>query len=149
MPNAVAYVKAFRKTPRLHAEAVGPAQLPRGQPLQDDPPARSSSRRCAGADVWLTETGGLVRRNNAQHDRHPRGRDATPARSRAFSSTASCRATRAIKAVYLYHWNAGPLDTTWDSGLITPSGRERTALYVLRRVLTLGLRPTSSFRSPR
>ena len=39
MPNAVAYIKAFRKKLGFTPEALGPAQLPRGQPLQDGPAA--------------------------------------------------------------------------------------------------------------
>ena len=78
MPNAVAYVKAFRKQLGYTPEALGRAQLPRGQPLQDDPPARAAARRCPGADVWLTETGGLVRRNNGSTTDIPEG--ATPRR---------------------------------------------------------------------
>jgi hypothetical protein len=53
-----------------------------------------------------------------------------------------------ITAVYLYHWNAGPRDGSWDSGLVTAGGRARSALLVLRRVLRFGPRPHASFRSP-
>jgi hypothetical protein len=36
---------------------------------------------------------------------------------------------------------------TWDSGLITPGGNKRSALYVLSRVLRFGLRPRAIIRS--
>ena len=101
-----------------------------------------------GADVWLTETGGLVRRNNGSTTDIPEGATHAAEVTRFLFDRVLPQNPR-IKAVYLYHWNAGPLDTTWDSGLITPAGRERTALFVLRRVLTSGQRPTASFRSPR
>ena len=45
----------------------------------------------------------------------------------------SRRATR----VYIYQWNAGPPPSTWDSGLVGPTGRERPAFRVLARVMRL------------
>jgi hypothetical protein len=147
MPNAVAYIKAFRKqlgyTPTrwglhnyLEANRFKMTRL------------RLILKALPGADVWLTETGGLVRRNNGSTTDIPEGATHAAEVTRYLFDRVLPLNPR-VKAVYLYHWNAGPIDTTWDSGLITPNGRERTALFVLRRVLTLGLRPKASFRSPR
>jgi hypothetical protein len=147
MPNAVAYIKAFRKrlgfTPKrwglhnyLEANRFKMTRL------------KQIIKAMGGADVWLTETGGLVRRNNGSTTDIPEGATHAAEVTRFLFDHVLPRNPR-VKAVYLYHWNAGPLDTTWDSGLITPNGRERTSLYVLRRVLRSGLRPLSNFRSPR
>ena len=54
-----------------------------------------------------------------------------------------------IARVYIYHWNSSSRRDTWDSALIAPGGRERSALYVLSRVLRFGPRPLGSFRTTR
>jgi hypothetical protein len=139
MPNAVAYIKAFRKklgfTPKrwgvhnyIEANRFKMTRL------------RQIIKATGGADVWLTETGGLVRRNNRSTTDIPEGASHAAKVTRYLFDRVLPLNPR-VKAVYLYHWNAGPLDSTWDSGLITPNGRERIALLVLRRVLRLGLRP--------
>jgi hypothetical protein len=108
---------------------------------------RALLRALPGAEVWLTETGGLVRRDNASTTDIPQGaRHAGEVTRYIFDRVLP--ANPRIKAVYLYHWNAGPREGSWDSGLITHGGRERSALLVLRRVLRFGLRPHASFRSP-
>jgi len=147
MPNAVAYIKAFRKklgfTPKrwgvhnyLEANRFKMVRL------------REIIKALPAANIWLTETGGLVRRNNGSTTDIPEGATHAGEVTRYLFDRVLPLNPR-VKAVFLYHWNAGPLDTTWDSGLITPSGRERVALQVLRRVLRFGLRPGASFRSPR
>ncbi len=147
MPNAVAYIKAFRKklgyTPKrwglhnyLEANRFKMTRL------------RLILKALPGADVWLTETGGLVRRDNGSTTDIPEGATHAAEVTR-YLFDRILPLNKRVKGVYLYHWNAGPRDTTWDSGLITPNGRERTALQVLRRVLQFGLRPKASFRSPR
>jgi hypothetical protein len=147
MPNAVAYIKAFRKklgyTPirwglhnYLEANRFKMTRL------------RLILKALPGARVWLTETGGLVRRDNKSTTDIPEGASHAAEVTRYLFDRVLPLNPR-VKAVYLYHWNAGPLDTTWDSGLITPNGRERVALQVLRRVLRSGPRPKMSFRAPR
>jgi hypothetical protein len=101
-----------------------------------------------GAKLWLTETGGLVARRNRSTTDIPQGpRHAGEVMRYIFDRILP--GNPRISRVYLYHWNAGPPGGTWDSALITPGGRRRTALDVLRRVLRSGVRPRVSFRSPR
>jgi hypothetical protein len=107
---------------------------------------RALLRELPRAEIWLTETGGLVRRDNGSPTRLPEGVSHAAEVTR-FLFDRVLPANPQVKAVYLYHWNAGPPSTTWDSALITPGGHERTALGVLRRVLRSGLRPHASFRS--
>ena len=147
-PDTIAWVRAFRKalgfTPKLwglhnyiEANRFRMARL------------RALLRVLPGAEIWLTETGGLVRRDNKSTTDIPEGPRHAGEVTRFIFDRVLPRNSQ-IKAIYLYHWNAGPGDTTWDSGLITPGGRERSALFVLRRVLGSGLRPNASFRvSPR
>jgi hypothetical protein len=107
---------------------------------------RALLRALPRAEIWLTETGGLVRRDNGSATKLPEG-PSHAAEVTRFLFDRVLPANPQVKAIYLYHWNAGPPGTTWDSALITPGGRERTALTVLRRVLRSGLRPHASFRS--
>lgn len=109
---------------------------------------RQLLRASPRSEVWLTETGGLVRRDNDSKTKIPEGPRHAGEVTRFIFDSVLPRNPR-IKRVYLYHWNAGPPDTSWDSGLITPGGRERSALYVLARVLRFGLRPGVSYRSQR
>ena len=147
MPNAVAYIKAFRKQLGFMPKRWGLHNYLEANRFKMTR-LRLILKAMNGADVWLTETGGLVRRNNASTTDIPEGATHAAEVTR-FLFDWVLPQNRRIKAVYLYHWNAGPLDTTWDSGLITPAGRERVALFVLQRVLTSGIRPRASFRSPR
>ncbi len=98
------------------------------------------------SQVWLTETGGLVRRNNRSRTRIPEGpRHAGKVTRFIFDRVLPLNPR--ITRVYLYHWNSVSAKDSWDSALITPGGRERSALFVLARVLRFGLRPAWNHRS--
>jgi len=91
-----------------------------------------------GGRLWLTETGGLVRRTNKSTTDIPEG-TRHAARVMRFIFDRVVRRRTAIERVYVYHWNAGPPKrTTWDSALITHGGRERSSYRVLQRVLRGG-----------
>jgi hypothetical protein len=145
MPNMVQWAKDFRRAlgyvPRLWGvHNYVEANRFKMQRL------RAFLRVAPGAEVWLTETGGLVRRDNASTTDIPEGaRHAGEVTRYIFDRILPTNPQ--IKRVYIYHWNAGPTTVTWDSGLINPSGGERSALFVLARVLRFGLRPQAPFRS--
>jgi hypothetical protein len=146
MPNAVAYVRAFRRALGFTPKTWGVHNYIEANRFKMTR-LRKLLAALPGADVWLTETGGIVRRDNGSTTDIPAGaRHAGEVTRYLFDRVLPLNPR--VKAVYLYHWNAGPLDSHWDSGLITPGGRERVALLVLRRVLHSGLRPRASFRSP-
>lgn len=82
--------------------------------------------------VWLTETGGVLKRSHALV---------------RFSGTGSRHAAKAtgfvlkqilpldplrIERVYLYSWSTAPNDLSWDSGMVGPDGKARPALRVVR-----------------
>jgi hypothetical protein len=83
-------------------------------------------------EIWLTETGGIVRFGRTKTFRGGRAAEkrAANATARTF---ALARLSSRIKRVYLYHWDADPVFNTWDSGLVDNRGRARPALDVLRR----------------
>jgi len=147
MPNAVAYIKAFRKKLGFSPKRWGVHNYLEANRFKMTR-LRQIIRAVAGSDVWLTETGGLVRRNNRSTTDIPEGAKHAAEVTRFLFDRVLPKNPR-VKAIYIYHWNAGPPETTWDSGLITPKGRERVALYVLRRVVQSGLRPKSGVRSGR
>ena len=93
-------------------------------------------RRATGGrgEVWLTETGGVVRF----------------ARSFGYDERRAARATRHVLAlanrrrvrrVYLYQWTGAPLGARWDSGLVAADGRARPALNVVEAWRRVPLTP--------
>jgi hypothetical protein len=80
-------------------------------------------------EIWLTETGGIVRFGSGYKGGKSGEEKAAKATKRAFSlARSSSRFTR----IYLYHWSADPVFVTWDSGLVAADGRLRPAYWVLR-----------------
>jgi hypothetical protein len=141
-PNMVAWVRRFQRA--LHGEPaiwglhnyIGANRLQTASTL--------ALLRATHAQVWFTETAGLV----ARHNRH----------TRAFPESAShaaqvtrfvferlARLSPRIKRVYLYQWQAGTdRRAPWDSALIGPSGALRPAFGVLVRELqSLGQLPAT------
>jgi hypothetical protein len=98
------------------------------------------------AQVWLTETGGLVRRDNGSTTEIPEGPRHAGEVTRYIFDRIVPKNPR-IGRVYIYHWNAASPAASWDSALITPGGHERSALFVLARVLRFGLRPRLDYHS--
>ena len=107
---------------------------------------RELLRAAPRSQIWLTETGGLVRRDNGSRTEIPEGARHAGEVTRFIFDRLLVLNPR-IARVYLYHWNSESSRDTWDSALIAPGGRERSALFVLARVLRFGLRPGATFRS--
>jgi hypothetical protein len=99
----------------------------------------SSIRRLRAAtgrtgQIWLTETGGVVRfaRSFGYDERRA---------ARATRHVLRIAAARNVKRLYLYQWSGAPLGARWDSGLIAADGRPRPALNVVEAYLRLPLTP--------
>ncbi len=88
--------------------------------------------RAVRGEVWLTETGGIVRFAGRYHGGRSGERRAARAVKRTF---AVAGISPRVKRVYLYHWDADRRFVTWDSGFVAANGRARPALGVLRREL--------------
>lgn len=96
--------------------------------------------RAVKGELWLTETGGIVRFST----RYRGGKSGEARAARAVRRTfAIARSSRRVKRVYLYHWNADPKFVTWDSAFVAANGRARPALDVLRKALNRTRRPTT------
>lgn len=88
--------------------------------------------RAVKGRVWLTETGGVVRRSRVSVKFAGKGPNhAAKATDYLFKKIVSLDRKR-IERVYLYQWGAGSSDDTWDSGFIGPDGKERPALRLVR-----------------
>src|SRR3954453_3718941 len=80
--------------------------------------------------VWITETGGLVRRKHYRAQiAFPESADHAGKVTRFILQFADSHAR--IRRVYIYQWNANSLFQTWDSGLIDPFGQRRPAFVEL------------------
>ena len=115
---------------------------------QDANPREGSSRngtrrflRLVRGEVWLTETGGIVRFE--KNGRTVRGFSVSRAAKALRAVFRISRRQPRIRRVYLYHWDAGPKEsTTWDSGFINERGAARSTLKVLKRAVRVTSRRT-------
>jgi hypothetical protein len=84
--------------------------------------------------IWLTETGGVVRfaRSFGYDERRA---------ARSTRHVLRIAARRRVQRVYLYQWSGAPLGARWDSGLVAADGRPRPALNVVERYLRRPLTP--------
>lgn len=137
--NAVSWAKRFIKAARRTPAVWGLHNYIDSNTFQT-----SNTRKFLKAikgQVWLTETGGVLRR----------ARPSVP-----FAGTGAVHAADAtdflltrivpldparIRRVYLYSWSTAPGETNWDSGVIGPDGKPRPALGVVR--CFLGAAPRS------
>lgn len=88
-------------------------------------------RRVPKAEVWVTETGGVVRFGRWRYNE---GRAARAVRHVFKMASAFPR----VKRLYFYSWRFDG-NERWDSGLISDEGTERMAYYELPDGLTLDL----------
>ncbi|HWC27078.1 MAG TPA: hypothetical protein VG474_10895 [Solirubrobacteraceae bacterium] len=147
MPNMAAWVKDFNRKLGYSPKIWGLHNYVEANRFKTRR-LRQLLRVTRRSQVWLTETGGLVRRANGSRTRIPEGPRHAGDVARFIFDRILPRNPR-ITRVYLYHWNSVSPRSSWDSALITPGGRERSALFVLARVLRFGLRPHGGFRSQR
>ena len=90
---------------------------------------RLFARRVRNAELWITETGGIVRHRNFEYDE---GRAARVVRHVFRLVSALPR----VKRVYIYNWRYDG-NERWDSGLISREGIERRAYFELLDALAL------------
>jgi len=77
-------------------------------------------------DIWLTETGGIVRFGKSfPQDEHRAARAVR-------SVLRLARRTPRVQRVYLYNWTGSPRDDRFDAGLIASDGTARPAYDALR-----------------
>jgi hypothetical protein len=82
------------------------------------------------SQIWFTETGGLVRRDNGSRIEFAADKKHAAKATRQVEKLA--RLSRRVKRIYFYHWVAPPVDSTWDSALLDRRGRPRPAYRVVK-----------------
>jgi hypothetical protein len=101
---------------------------------------RKLLRITGSGEIWFTETGGLVIRREYKGSRVKRVyrySQRHAARSTKHVFTLACLSPR-IRRIYLYHWQAPPVVTNWDSAFLGSKGRTRPAYRTLKRQLAGG-----------
>ncbi len=86
-----------------------------------------------GGQVWLTETGGIVKFGGAFPNRD--GAGLTRAAKVLRFSFALAGSVAQIKRVYIYNWSGGTSSTRFDAGLTNVDGRPRAGYVVVCRQL--------------
>jgi hypothetical protein len=89
---------------------------------------RRFAQRVRNAELWVTETGGIVRHRNFDYDE---GRAARAVRHAFRLVSAIPRVSR----IYIYNWRYDG-NERWDSGLISREGVERRAYFELVNALS-------------
>ena len=88
--------------------------------------------RAIKGEVWLTETGGVIRRARPSVRFSGMGAEhAAEATDFLLKKIVPLDPDR-IRRVYLYSWSTAPNEMNWDSGVIGPDGKARPALDVVR-----------------
>lgn len=83
------------------------------------------------ARLWLTETGGIVKRRNASTTKIPEGFTHAANATRYIFDTLR-RVSPQIQRIYFYNFIAPPQPATWDSAFLSPRLQERSSYRVLR-----------------
>jgi hypothetical protein len=133
MPNMTSWVKAFRRAAKVEPRYWGIHNYLDANRLRTTGTRRLL--KTVTGQVWFTETGGIVSRSNRRKVTFPESAEHAATATR-FLFDDLIPLSRRITRVYLYHWNSSPGPSTWDSGLIGPTGKPRPAYRVLQRVLT-------------
>jgi hypothetical protein len=90
---------------------------------------RNFLRHVKNAEIWITETGGIVRHRKFKYD------ESRAERVVRHVFKLVSRLPR-VKRLYIYNWQYDG-NVRWDSGLISREGKERLAYYALLDGLTL------------
>lgn len=128
--STITYIRAFQRD-------VGRSKLPKIWGLHnysDTNRSHSSGTRAVlGAvkgQVWLTETGGIVKFGGAFPENTQRA-----ARAIKYMFTLA-KSNRRITRLYIFNWTGGLMDQRFDAGLTNPDESARPGYFVVRRELT-------------
>ncbi len=138
LPSAPQWVKAFIKAAGRQPTAWGFHNYLTANRRQTD--RTKAFLAATKGEVWFTETGGIVSRNNGSTVKLPEG-VTNAARVTQFIFDTLAKLSPRVTRVYLYQWSS-KANTSWDSGLITPGGKARPSLTILQKILKVpSLRP--------
>ena len=127
-PNIVAWARRFRRAARMEPEIWGLHNSVEANRLRMDRTNRFL--KATRGKVWITETGGLVRRRNRSTTDIPESKWHA-ARVTRYLFDEVARKNPRITRMYLYQWNVLSRRETWDSAFVGPDGKRRPAYDVL------------------
>ena len=90
-----------------------------------------------GGKLWLTETGGVVRRTARAANAKFKGSGVSHQTKATEFLLKTMAKNKQIQRIYLYSWSSIG-DLNWDSGIVGPAGEARPSLNVVRKYLGLG-----------
>lgn len=130
--DMIAWVKKFKK----HARGAKIWGIHNYKDANDAKGTTKQLLRVVKGQVWLTETGGILRLKS--HDGSNGGRKHTKAQqAKAVKRVYTiAKSSRRIARVYFYEW-AKKKGNRWDSAFVETNGKLRPAYHALKR----GLRP--------
>jgi hypothetical protein len=129
MPNMVSWVRRFRREAKVEPKFWGMHNY-----IDANRFRTSGTRkllRATKGEIWLTETGGIVKRRTRVRVPMPES-TAHAADATRWLFDRLVPMSKRITRVYLYHWSPSTRRDTWDSALVNINGRPREALRVLR-----------------
>jgi hypothetical protein len=92
--------------------------------------------KAVGGKIWLTETGGVVRRTPRANSAKFKGSGVAHQEKVTDYLLKTIASDKRIERLYIYSWSSVG-DLNWDSGLTGPAGEARPALNILRKYLGL------------
>jgi len=130
-PNIARWARAFIKAAHQQPTVWGLHNY--ADANQYKPRATKALLKAVKGKVWLTETGGVVKRRNGSSVKY-KGESLThAAKAINYIFTKLVRLSPRIQRVYVFHWNGR--NASWDSALISPNGSARPAFAVLANLL--------------
>jgi hypothetical protein len=134
-PNMVSWLRRFRRAAKREPTIYGLHNYLDVNRLRTTGTRRLLRAVPRSARVWITETGGVVRRRHKSKSARDFPENPTHAGLVTKYVLRTARRLRRIDRVYLYHWNVDRRDATWDSGLIDFRGKARPGFAALARHL--------------
>lgn len=130
-PNLRSWVRAFRRAANRSPSRWGLHDYLDANRFRTTYTRTMLSAIGPRAQLWLTETGGLVDRNNRSRTRIPQG-IGHAARATAFLLDRIRRVSPRIQRIYFYNWIADAPPSSWDSAFLNHRRQTRRAYAVLR-----------------
>jgi hypothetical protein len=130
-PNLARWAKLFVKTAHQQPKVWGLHNY--ADANQYKPRATKALLKAVKGKVWLTETGGVVKRRNGSSVKYSGESLTHAAKAISYIFTKLVRLSPRIQRVYVFHWNGR--NASWDSALISPNGNARPAFAVLANLL--------------
>jgi hypothetical protein len=130
-PNLARWAKLFVKTAHQQPTYWGLHNY--ADANQYKPRATKALLKAVKGKIWLTETGGVVKRNNGSSVKYTGESLTHAAKAISYIFTKLVNLSPRIQRVYVFHWDGR--NASWDSALISPNGNPRPAFNTLANLL--------------